>query len=64
MNLNINVGNLPLPLQWAYDAVGYDFNVYMTDGEFGWRGLCRKSDLQACIEVGRVAYAKHCSQNP
>lgn len=56
--LNISVGNLPMALQVDYKAWGYDFNVYMTDGEYGWRGLCRKRDLQVCIELGRAAYAK------
>lgn len=56
--LHISVGNLPLALQVDYNALDYDFNVYMTNGEYGWQGLCRKRDLQVCIETGFAAYAK------
>lgn len=56
--MNISVSNLPLALQMDYDAWGYDFNVHMTDGKRDWRGLCRRKDLQACIELGLAEYRR------
>ncbi len=51
---NLSIGQcvvLKLP-KW------YDFLVYLSDGEYAWRGCCLRRDLQSCIEAGFAAYKK------
>lgn len=35
----------------------YDFQVFCTDGEYDWRGVCFRKDLQRCVELGISAFA-------